>query len=262
MRGPRAGGPRIRPRRAPESGRLGACAPPAHADIRAPRGRTGRRPARSRRWRVCARETQACVRASPGRVRTIRRGASPRPSGRPRTRASPRLARRPSPAAGSTTGARWRRRRARSDSTGTPRCFGIEPRPAGRELGRARLLVDPALAASLPLEVLDRVRDVGELAVDSGRLEPLVENAPGRPDERLSGQILLVPGLLANEDDLGGAPALPEDGLRARLPEVARPAAGGRLAELRQRGPLGDERSRRPLVERQPGLSFGLSGHC
>jgi hypothetical protein len=121
--------------------------------------------------------------------------------------------------------------------------------------------VDPALAARLPFEVLDGVRDVGELPVDPGRVEPLVEDAPGGADERLAGQILLVPGLLPDEEDLGRAPALPEDRLRASLPEVARPAARGGLAQLRERGFRRNERRRRSLLERELRLRVVVSGH-
>ena len=68
-------------------------------------------------------------------------------------------------------------------------------------LERVRLLVDPALAARLPLEVLDGVRDVGP-PVDPGLGHALVEDSPGGADERPSGSILLVAGLLADEHDL------------------------------------------------------------
>src|SRR3954452_11797152 len=62
--------------------------------------------------------------------------------------------------------------------------FCLEPGPTGHLLGPARLVVDPAWAASLPFEVLDGVRDVRRLAVDAGLVEGAVEELPGRPDER------------------------------------------------------------------------------
>jgi len=80
--------------------------------------------------------------------------------------------------------------------------FGLEPRPAGGDLRSVRLLVDAPLPARLPLEVLDDVRDVGQLAVDPRLLECLVEQPAGGADERLASQVLLIAGLLADEHDL------------------------------------------------------------
>ena len=107
--------------------------------------------------------------------------------------------------------------------------LGFEPRAAGRHLGPVRLLVDPALPARLPLEVLDRVRDVDGRAVDSGRLEGLVEQPPGGADERPPGAVLLVAGLLADEHRRRPARTLPEHGLRSDLPELAATAPGSGL---------------------------------
>src|SRR5439155_15731993 len=45
--------------------------------------------------------------------------------------------------------------------------LGVEPWAAGRKLVRPRRLVDPALAALLELEVLDRVGDVEPLASEA-----------------------------------------------------------------------------------------------
>src|SRR5215204_5559463 len=56
--------------------------------------------------------------------------------------------------------------------------LGLEPGGAGCDLGPARLLVDPALALRLPLEVLDDIRDVCGRAVDAGLLHRLVEEPP------------------------------------------------------------------------------------
>src|SRR4051812_5791245 len=53
--------------------------------------------------------------------------------------------------------------------------FGIEPRTAGRDLDRVRLLVNAALAARLPLEVLHGIGDVHLLSIDAGLYERFVE---------------------------------------------------------------------------------------
>ena len=82
----------------------------------------------------------------------------------------------------------------------------------------------------LPLEVLDRVRDVDGRPVDARGLERLVEEASGRADEGLAGPVLLVARLLADEARPGSLRPLAEDRLRADLPEMAATAAGGGLA--------------------------------
>jgi hypothetical protein len=99
--------------------------------------------------------------------------------------------------------------------------LGVEPRPARGELRRVGLVVDPALAARLPLEVLDRVRDVHLTAIDAGFLECFVEHAAGGPDERMTGDVFLVTGLLADEHYLRRCRAFTEHGLRCVAPQVA-----------------------------------------
>ena len=94
------------------------------------------------------------------------------------------------------------------------------------------------------------VRHVHHRAIDAGVLERLVEQLSGRPDERLALQVLLVAGLLADEDDVRLRGALAEDGLRPGLVERAGGAARRGFAELRQARPLRDER-RGGLVERE-----------
>ena len=103
--------------------------------------------------------------------------------------------------------------------------------------------MDPPLAARLPLEVLDGIRQVDAASLDAGQLEDLVEDASGRPHERTSLLVLLVARLLPDEHHLSRRPAFAEDRLGARLPERARAAARRRLAEPGERRPLGKVRS-------------------
>src|SRR5262245_44158559 len=58
----------------------------------------------------------------------------------------------------------------------------VEPRPARRDVLRPRLLVNPPLAAWLPVEVLDDIGHVDVTAIDACRLERAVEKLAGRPD--------------------------------------------------------------------------------
>jgi diguanylate cyclase (GGDEF)-like protein len=119
--------------------------------------------------------------------------------------------------------------------------LGLEPGTAGSHLRPVRLLVNPPLSARLPLEVLDRVRDIRVRAVDLGFGERLVEQPAGGADERPAGTILLVARLLADEHHVRGQRPFPEHRLRPDLPEMAAAAAGGRLAQAREVQPLGQE---------------------
>jgi hypothetical protein len=72
--------------------------------------------------------------------------------------------------------------------------LAFEPDLAALDLVIVGPLVQPALAAPLVLEMLDRVGDESVLPRDAGVFERGVENAAGRPDEWLSGQVLPVAG--------------------------------------------------------------------
>src|SRR5207244_6109867 len=109
--------------------------------------------------------------------------------------------------------------------------LGVEPRMARPDLLRVRLLVDAALSLRRVLEMLDRIRDVDELAIDPRFFKRAVEQPPRRPDERPALKILLVTGLLADEHQFGFRFALAEDRLRRVLPQAASPAVFHRLCE-------------------------------
>ena len=104
-----------------------------------------------------------------------------------------------------------------------------QPRAAGRDVPQLRRLVDPSLAGPGlgELEVLHRIRPVGDGAVDAGLVDGLDQQPPGRPDERGALLVLDVPRLLADEDEPGVARAGREHRLGGRLPQLAAPAAGG-----------------------------------
>src|SRR5262249_19762188 len=74
------------------------------------------------------------------------------------------------------------------------------------------------LATQHELEVLDRVRDVERVAVETGLPERAVEHLAGRADERSVAEIFLVAGLLADEHDARVGGTASEHGLRG-LPE-------------------------------------------
>src|SRR6266496_6851957 len=89
---------------------------------------------------------------------------------------------------------RLRRRRAETDQhRWLDRAqLRFEPWPAGFDLRSARLLVNPSFAAGLPLEVLHCIRDVDLIAWDTRIVERLIEQCPGRADERFALPILLI----------------------------------------------------------------------
>jgi hypothetical protein len=80
--------------------------------------------------------------------------------------------------------------------------------------------------------VLDHVGHIGQLAVDAGLGEGLVEHAPGRADERASLPVLAVARLLADQHHLGGGGALAEHGLGGVAVQVAGCAPGRGRAQV------------------------------
>jgi hypothetical protein len=86
---------------------------------------------------------------------------------------------------------------------------------------------------------LTAIRDVRAGPVDPGLLERLVEEPSGRADERLPPAVLLVSGLLADEHQVGRAPALADHRLGRVLPEPAAAAALNRLSERGEASPFG-----------------------
>src|SRR3954454_12232920 len=121
--------------------------------------------------------------------------------------------------------------------------LGLQPRAAGVDVLRARALMDAALAALLEVEVLDRVGDVDERAVDPGLDERLVEDPARRADERMTLAVLAVAGLLADEHRLGLRRPLAEDRLRRALVELAGATGLYGLAHAGQRRAVGDGRA-------------------
>ncbi len=82
--------------------------------------------------------------------------------------------------------------------------------------------------------MLHDVGDEDRLAIDPCRLERLVEDPAGRPDERSPFEILVVARLLADEHPARRHGPLPEDGLGRPRPQVTGSTAGGDLRDGRQ----------------------------
>ena len=92
----------------------------------------------------------------------------------------------------------------------------LEPGMTGLDLARPRLAVEPPLAALHPFEVLHRVGDIDEAAIDPGRGQGTVEQPPGGTDEGQAGAILGIARLLADQHQ----PRLGRPGAEHRLGRV------------------------------------------
>ena len=110
--------------------------------------------------------------------------------------------------------------------------LAFDPLVAGVDLALRRGLVQAALAAQLPFEMLDGIGDVEMLAVDAGGLERLIEQPPRRTHERQSLLIFLVARLLADEHHARVRVAGAEYRLRGVRPERAILAAPRGLPKL------------------------------
>lgn len=92
------------------------------------------------------------------------------------------------------------------------------------------------LAAQLMLEVFHRVGDEGLVAGNAGLGQRLVQHLPGRPDEGVARQVLLVAGLFAHQHQLGPAWPLARHPLRPAAVEFAASAHLQADMYLLQRG--------------------------
>ena len=110
----------------------------------------------------------------------------------------------------------------------------VEPDLATLDLVIVRPLVQPALAAHLMLEMLDRIGDESLLAGNAGVLERGIEDAAGRADERLAGEVFLVARLFADQHEIGPARAFARHRLGGIPIERATPAIGLGLRQLLQ----------------------------
>src|SRR5687767_15837601 len=87
---------------------------------------------------------------------------------------------------------------AHEDAGSYQRDLRLEPWPARADLARIRFGMDAALAARLPFEVLDDIRDVHPRTADASLFEGTIEQAPGRADERMPREVLGIARLLAD----------------------------------------------------------------
>src|SRR5580704_15126373 len=111
----------------------------------------------------------------------------------------------------------------------------VEPDFAALDLVIVRTFMQPALAAHLVLEMLDRIGDEGFVARDAGVLERGIEQAASRADERFARKVFLVARLFADQHDGGVARSLAGNRLGGVAIKRAAGAAFLGFGELGQR---------------------------
>jgi hypothetical protein len=111
------------------------------------------------------------------------------------------------------------------------RDLGLEPWPARTDFSRIGPGVYPPLTARFPFEVFHYVRYVDRFAIDACLLERAIEQLSCRSDERMTGEILRVARLLADEHQASTSRAFAEDRLCSALVQVARLTAGGGFSD-------------------------------
>ena len=99
--------------------------------------------------------------------------------------------------------------------------------------------MDATLAARLRLEVLHCIRDVCSAAIDAGFFHAGVEQTARGSDKGTAGEILLIAGLLTDEQNRRRGATLSDDGLRGFAIEVATAALFGGSLQRRQIVPRG-----------------------
>lgn len=112
--------------------------------------------------------------------------------------------------------------------------FAFQPLMARGDLGVTRLLVQPALAAQFPLEMLDGIGDIDLVALKTGIDQRTIEQLAGRADEGMTMPILLIAGLFADRHEPGMRRPRAEYRLRGIGPERTCLAVPRRFAHLQQ----------------------------
>jgi hypothetical protein len=108
--------------------------------------------------------------------------------------------------------------------------FRCQPGSTGRHFSRRWAFMFPTLALWLPFEVFDGVRDVHLVARDTGFHQRFIKQPAGGAHKGMPLQILLIAGLLADEDKLCMRSAFSKDGLSGPLVQIAAGASRGSLS--------------------------------
>jgi len=80
--------------------------------------------------------------------------------------------------------------------------------------------------------MLDRVGDVNLIAIDSRLRQRAIEDFSSRPDKRFSGDIFIIPRLLADQHDRRAFWSFAENGLRRAFVKMTRRAIAHCFANI------------------------------
>src|SRR6266436_205136 len=112
--------------------------------------------------------------------------------------------------------------------------FRFQPRTAGCDLARVRLLMNSAFAAGLPFEVFYRVRDVNLRPIDSSVFKRAIHDLTCRTNEWFAGHIFAIARLFANQHHRCALRPFAKDSLGSALVQMTCSAMIGRLAHRGQ----------------------------
>ncbi len=102
--------------------------------------------------------------------------------------------------------------------------FRFQPRTAGCDFARVRLLMNSAFAAGLPFEVFHRVRDVNLRPIDSSVFKRAIHDFPSRTNKRFAGHIFVIARLFANQHHRCALRPFAKDSLGSALVQITRSA--------------------------------------
>ncbi len=108
--------------------------------------------------------------------------------------------------------------------------LGVEPVIACGEFRRIRPLMQSTLAARLPFEMFDGVRDVQLAAFEASGFQRVVGTRPAGPTKGRPRRVFFVAGLFADQHDARRRRALAENRLGCMTPDITT-TAGGRPPE-------------------------------
>src|SRR5665213_261427 len=99
--------------------------------------------------------------------------------------------------------------------------FRLQPGPAGAHFSHAWLLMQPPLPAFFEFEMFDHVRHINFRTLDGRICESPVEDSPRESDKRMALDILFIPGLLADQRQVGRSRTFAKDSLRGLQIQIA-----------------------------------------
>ncbi len=128
--------------------------------------------------------------------------------------------------------------------------FSVKPGTASVDFGVSRLFVNASFSSlgSNPFEMFHDIGQIHLRSLESCFFQCFVEQLASGTNKRTTGTVLLIAGLFADKHDPGFCRAFSEDGLRRRLPQIARFAIAGGFTKTGNRVNGGGEPGTRYLA--------------